>query len=95
MSHHSSNRLDQTHSLESLFCPQFHEASFAKLVDEASEGRKTINKRLSMSGMKFSSEMDLKSNKMLRYYFTLIYLGYLNILPKRYDKCRLKNNRND
>jgi hypothetical protein len=46
-----------------------------------------------MADMKFSSVMDLKSNKMLRYYFTLIYLSNLNNLPKHYDKWRLKNNR--
>jgi hypothetical protein len=38
----------QTHSLVSLFCSQFHDASLAKLVEAVIDGKKTRNKRRSI-----------------------------------------------
>ena len=48
----------QSHSLVSLFCSQFHAASFAKLTDTVNAGKITRNKRRSIDGIKFSSVLD-------------------------------------
>jgi hypothetical protein len=63
----------QTHSLLSLFCSQFHEASLAWLTEATKDGKKTKNKRRSIGGIKISGVTERKWNRMLMQYFTSIH----------------------